>query len=157
MTAESALRWLGITPWGLRPGVVPRYSPVEPAPSLRASPASLGSGSVTLESVTLESVNTQPVSARSPVITALLGEAVLPQAEVSSATLWVVNVAPEAPLVAAIIRALPASWRWQVTSFDDGAPAVRVDGAGAWILADLQSDGKARRALWRQLHHLTAR
>lgn len=152
MTAESALRWLGITPWGLRPGVVPRYSPVETVPSLRASSASFGS-----ESVTLESVNTPPVSARSPVVTARVDEVVLPQAEDSPATLWVVNVAPEAPLVAAIIRALPAPWRWQVTSLDDEAPAVRVDGAGSWTLADLQSDGKARRALWRQLHHLTAR
>ncbi len=80
-----------------------------------------------------------------------------PEAPATDLTVWLVNLSPQQPLVAAILRHLPGEWIWQAISDADAAPALRLGASSAWALADLQADGRARRALWRLLHRLPRR
>ncbi|WP_407276553.1 hypothetical protein [Halothiobacillus sp. DCM-1] len=128
MTPEVALRWLGITPW------LPRRE-VPGAPSIEAARP-----------------GDQPPPESLPD-----AAPVAPRLQASSpVSLWLVNLTDELPLIAAILRALPADARWQAVTEADAEPALRLDDGSIWLWPVLQAEGVARRALWRRLHRLPA-
>ncbi len=161
MNPEIALRWLGITPWVPRSGVPPlmpaqgamaRAAAAEPAPAVILLPPT-------------EPDIVQPDAAQAQTEQA---EIVQPKAEptemvqpvtvsdkTTPPTLWLINLAPDQPLVAAILRALPSSVGWQVRAEADAPPSLQW-GEQCWSLSALQADGRARRAVWRHLYPQSA-
>lgn len=173
MNPETALRWLGITPWVPRSGV-PTVLPVP----VRLEQAAQGAPLPSIEPVKAEPVHAlrddtpseQLPHADQPLDEVLEGAAVARAADCTNKqdqavqpvpvmtnppTLWLINLLPDQPLVAAILRALPSPVGWQSRTEAAAEPSVQW-GEQRWPLSALQSDGRARRALWRQLHPQSA-
>lgn len=134
MKSDQALRWLGITTWVIKPGASAQGDAAEPVVMVGRAPEFSGEAATT-------AVN--PCATGMPA-------GVLPA---TRALLELINIPPDQPLVMAILRALPAAMDWQPQTAPEAEPALQF-GEHHWSLLMLQTDGQARRDLWRRLNRL---